>query len=126
MKGEKKGLSLNGLNQLFIYEDDVDLIEEDIDALQSNIDVLVEACDEIGLQVNIDKTKYMIRSRNTGNEGNKNIRIKDEVIEKVNKFKYLRAYVTIKNEVTEEIKSRLVTENACFYSVQKLLTSRLI
>lgn len=36
------------------------------------------------------------------------------------------AYVTSKNEVTEEIKSRLVSGNACFYSVQKLLTSRLI
>jgi len=38
----------------------------------------------------------------------------------------LVAYVTSKNEVTEEIKSRLVSGNACFYSVQKLLTSRLI
>ena len=68
----------------------------------------------------------MITSRSTGNEGIKNIRIRDEVIEKVNKFKYLGAYVTSKNEVTEEINSRLVSRNACFYSVQKLLTSRLI
>ena len=73
IKGDKKGLSLNGLNQLFVYADDVDLIGDDIDALQSNTDVLVEACVEIGLLVNIDKTKYMITSRNTGNEGNKNI-----------------------------------------------------
>jgi len=62
----------------------------------------------------------------TGNDGNKNIRIRDEVIEKVNKFKYLGAYVTSKNEVAEEINSRLVSGNASFYSVQKLLTSRLI
>jgi len=117
---------LNDLNQLFVYADDVDLIENDIDAQQTNNDVLVEARDEIGLQVNINKTKYMITKRKTGNEGNKNIRIRNEVIEKVNKFKYLEAYVTSKNEVTEEIKSRLVSRNACFYSVQKLLTSRLI
>jgi len=45
----------------------------------------------------------MITSRNTGNEGNKIIRIRDEVIEKVNKFIYLGRYVTSKNEVTEEI-----------------------
>jgi len=68
----------------------------------------------------------MITSRDIGNEENENIRIRDEVIEKVNKFTYLGAYVTSKNEVTEEIKSRLVSGNACFYSVQKLLTSRLI
>jgi len=114
---------LNGFKQLFVYADDIDLIGDDIDVLQSNTDVLVEACDEIGLEVNIDKTKYIITSRNTGIEGNKNIRIRDEVRE-VNKFKYLGAYVTSKNEVKEEIKSRLVSGNACFYSVQKLLTSR--
>ena len=30
-----------------------------------NTDVLVEAYDEIGLQVNVEKAKYMITSRNT-------------------------------------------------------------
>jgi len=53
-------------------------------------------------------------------------RIRDVVIDKGNKFKYLGAYVTNKNEVTEEMKSRLVSGNAFFYSVKKLLTSRLI
>jgi hypothetical protein len=38
-------------------------------------------------------------------------------IEKVNKFRYLGAYITSRNEVEEEIKSRLVSGNACFFSV---------
>jgi len=33
---------------------------------------------------------------------------------------------TVKNEVTEEIKSRLVSGKACFYSIKKLLILRLI
>ena len=99
------------MNQLFVYADDVDLIGDDIDALQSNSEVLVEACDEIGLQVNVEKTKYMITSRNTENEGYRYITIKNENIEKVNKFKYLGAYVKRKNEVTEETKRRLVSGN---------------
>jgi len=60
---------------MFVYADDVGLIGDDIDALQNNSDVLVEACDKIGLQVNIDNTKYMIISQNTWNEEEKNIRI---------------------------------------------------
>jgi len=44
---------LNGLNQLFVYADDVDFIGDDIDTLQSNTDILVQACNEIGLKVNI-------------------------------------------------------------------------
>jgi len=59
---EKIGLSLNGLNQLSVYGDDLDLIGYDIDVLRKNTDDLVEACYEIGLEVNIDKTKYMITS----------------------------------------------------------------
>jgi len=58
---------LNDLNHPFAYAVDVDLIGDDMEALQSNTDVLVEACDEVGLQVNINKTKCMITSRNIGN-----------------------------------------------------------
>jgi len=107
---------------VFVYADYVDLIGDDINALQSNTDILVEACDEIGPQVNIDKTK----SETQGMKEIKKIIIKDEIIEKVNKFKYMETYVTSKSEVTEEIKNRLVSGNACFYSVQKLQTSQLI
>jgi len=52
IKEDKKGLSLNDLNQLFVYAYDLDLIGEDNEALQSNTEVLGEACDDIGLQVN--------------------------------------------------------------------------
>jgi len=44
----------------------------------------------------------MITSRNTENEGNRYIIIRNENIEEVNKFKYLGANVTRKNKVTEE------------------------
>ena len=68
----------------------------------------------------------MITSRNAQEDGNINITVKNENIEKVDKFEYLGAYVTSRNEVMEEIKSRLISGNACFYSVQKLLSTRLI
>jgi len=67
IKEHKKLLSLNDLNQLSVYAKDLYLIGEDIDVLRSNINVLVQACDEIDPQVNTDKTKYMIISRNTEN-----------------------------------------------------------
>jgi len=38
---DKKKLTLNGLNQLFVYADDIDLIVADLEALQSNTVVLV-------------------------------------------------------------------------------------
>jgi hypothetical protein len=44
----------------------------------------------------------------------------------VAKFKYLRTTLTNHNDIYDEIKSRLISWNACYYSVQNLLSSRLI
>ena len=44
-------------------------------------------------------------------------------IERVEEFKYLGTTLTNKNSIQEEIKSRLKVGNACYYSVQNLLSS---
>jgi hypothetical protein len=57
---------------------------------------------------------------------NQNIRIANEVFESVVKFKYLGMTLTNKNDTHDEIKSRLNSEDACYYSVQNLLSSCLV
>jgi len=47
-------------------------------------------------------------------------------IERVEEFKYLGTKLTNKNSIQEEIKSRLKLGNACYYSVQNLLSSSLL
>src|SRR5215469_9305354 len=47
-------------------------------------------------------------------------------IEKVEEFKYLGTTITNQNSIQEEIKSRLKLGNACYYSVQNLLSSSLL
>jgi hypothetical protein len=44
----------------------------------------------------------------------------------VTKFEYLGATLTNQNDIHDEIKSRLNSGNACYYSVQNLLSSPLI
>jgi len=41
-------------------------------------------------------------------------------------FNYLATNLTDKNSIQEDIKSRLMLGNACYYSVQNLLSSRLL
>jgi hypothetical protein len=66
----------------------------------------------------------MSRYPNLGH--NQNTRIADESFEKVEKFKYLGTTLTNQNNIHGEIKSRLNSGNVCYYSVQNLLSSRLI
>jgi hypothetical protein len=45
---------------------------------------------------------------------------------RVEEFKYLGTTLTDQNSIQEEIKSRLKLGNACYHSVQNLLSSRLL
>jgi hypothetical protein len=46
--------------------------------------------------------------------------------ERVEDFKYLGTPITNQNYGQEETKSRLKTENPCYYSMQNLLSSSLV
>jgi len=52
------GLKLNGIHQLLIYADNVNISDGSIHTKKKNTETLVFASKEIGLEVNADKTKY--------------------------------------------------------------------
>jgi hypothetical protein len=65
-------------------------------------------------------------SRHPNSGQNQNIRIANESFQNVATFKYLGTTLTNQNDIHDEIKSRLNSGNACYYSVQNLLSSLLI
>jgi len=51
-------LKLNGINQLLIYADDVNILGGSVHIIKENTEALIIASKETGLEVNADKTKY--------------------------------------------------------------------
>ncbi|KAJ4451276.1 hypothetical protein ANN_02737 [Periplaneta americana] len=127
VQDNRESLELNGLHQLLVYADDVNMLGENPQTIRENTDILFEAIKTIGLEVNPEKTKYrymMFRDQNILQ--NENIKIGNVSFEEVEKFKYLGATVTNINYTREEIKLRINMGNACYYSAEKLLSSSLL
>jgi hypothetical protein len=89
-------------------------------------DALIFASKGTGLEVNADKTKYMIMSRDQKAGRSHNIKTNNSSFERVVQFKYLRKTLTDKNYSREEIKRRMKPGNACYHSVRNLLSSSLL
>jgi len=120
------GLKLNGTHQLLAYADDVNILAGNMHTLKENAEALVAATREIGLEVSADKTKYMVMSRDQNAGRIQSVGIDNSTFQRVEEFKYLGTTLTNQNSVAEEFKSRLRTGNACYHSVQNLLSSRLL
>jgi sorting nexin-29 len=120
------GLKLNGTHELLPYADDVNLLGGNIETVKKNTETLTDASKEVGLQINVEKTKCMLLSRYQNVGQNRDIKIANRSFENVSKFKYLGTTVTNQNLIHEEIKRRLNSVNTCYHSVQNLLSSRLL
>ncbi|KAJ4448649.1 hypothetical protein ANN_00039 [Periplaneta americana] len=97
-----------------------------ISCLRFTLSPFPQASKDIGLAVNPEKTKYKIMCPDENIVRNGNIKTGNLSFEEVENFKYLGATVTNINNTREEIKRRINMGNACYYSVEKLLSSSLL
>jgi len=121
----QEGLKLNDTHLLLVYADDVNIIGESVPTIK-NKEALLVRNKEIGLEVNADKTEYVVTCRDQNAGPSHNIKIDNSSFESVEEFKYLGTTVTNQNSMQEEIKSKLKSANVCYHSVQNLLSSSLI
>jgi hypothetical protein len=73
----KAGLKLNGTHQLLAHADDVNLLGDNIDSINKNTETLSHASKEVGLEVNLEKTKYILMSCDQNSDQNRDIKIRN-------------------------------------------------
>jgi hypothetical protein len=108
VQNNQVGLKLNGTQHLLAYADDVNLLGDNIDTLKKNTGTLMDTSKEVGLEINIEKTKYMLLSCHQNVGLNWDIRIANRSFGNMSQFKYLGTTVTNENLIQEDIKRRMI------------------
>ena len=92
-------MKLNGTHQILAYADDVNILGGSIHTVKENAEALVVATRETGLEVNADKTKYMVMSREQTAGLCHTMKVDNISIERVEEFKYLGTTLTNQNSI---------------------------
>jgi hypothetical protein len=90
-------LKLNGTHQLLVYADDVNILGGSIHAVKEKAEALIVTSKEIGLEVNAERTKYMVMSRDQNTGRSRSMKTDNSSFERVEEFKYLGTTSTNQN-----------------------------
>ena len=73
--------------------------------MKENTEALVMASEETGLEVNADKTKYMVMYRDQNAGRSHSMKTDNSSFERVEEFKYLGTTLTNKNSIQEKLRA---------------------
>nr|CAH7763480.1 unnamed protein product [Callosobruchus chinensis] len=98
------------------YADDTAILADSQAGIQKLINAVTKEGDAFGLTINKDKTKTMVIFKGTST--NTNITIYGKRIEHVDKFEYLRCWITSNLNPETEMRSRIENARSAFLKVR--------
>jgi hypothetical protein len=93
-------LKLNETHQPLVYAD-ANLLGDSIYTVNKNRDTLIVASKEVSVEINVEKTKYMLLSRHQIADQNWDLDIVNRLFENMSQLKYLGTTVTNQNFIQE-------------------------
>lgn len=123
-----RGTIFNKSAQLLAYADDIDIIGRNQRSVSEVFVRIEEAAGKMGLRINEDKTKYMISSKNEARHRQlgQNVTIGNYNFEVVKEFVYLGGVVDSNNNMSLEVKRRIMLANRAFFSLSHTMRSKII
>jgi len=106
------GLELNGTHQLVVCADNVNILAESVHTVKENAEALIVASKEIGLEVNVDKTTYMVMYRDQKAGLIHKTETDNSYCKSEDQFKLKKKNFTNQNFIQGKINSRLSLGNS--------------
>lgn len=121
--GIKIGVKINVL----AYADDVTILAESLEDLREMTRIMMQETEEMGLQVNDMKTKFMVcnRSRIIGPDVQE-MNIEGHIFERVETFKYLGVMISSKDTEEKEIQNRIRNASRSLFACHKIMSSKIL
>jgi hypothetical protein len=89
------GLKLDGTYQLLVYADGVYPLGDNMyKCIKKSVESFIDAGTKVGLELNSNKFKYILKSRHQNAGQNHDIKISDVTFENGTQFKYLGVTLT--------------------------------
>jgi hypothetical protein len=104
--------------------DDINIMGRTKRATSTVYRELRERAKEVGLDINVEKTKAIVQSRRP--RGRETLTAKEQDSEVVRRFKYLGTVINDTNDETKEIRARILATNKAYSSLQTIFRSKQI
>ena len=125
-KPRQQILSPRGTSLVIAYADDIDIHGNDYSNVGDLFTILESKTKKAGLQVNVDKTKYVHVSRISRATLPSQMTLGNRTFKRISGFRYLGSLGTSDNNTQSEINSRILNTWKCVNSLKKLLCSRVL
>jgi sorting nexin-29 len=112
--------------QILAYADDIDFTGRSQAAMKEAFTSLEKAGREMHLDINQGKTKYMPVTKRDCSKTPSHIATDSYRVETVHSFTYLGSEVNCKNDMSVEIRKRILAANECFHGLRTHFRSHLI